>query len=111
MSSWIWTVVLVASSGLLNVTGVTLLKHAATTGSNVSAIVGALSWSATSIVFLTLLRTEHPIAVLSTVTSAAGFLAVIAVGLAFGEILSLRQTFAIALLILGIVLLNLPANT
>ncbi|WP_415402439.1 hypothetical protein [Tateyamaria sp. SN3-11] len=111
MSGWIWTAVLVASSGLLNVTGVTLLKHAATTGSNVSAIVGALSWSSTSIVFLMLLRTEHPIAVLSTVTSAAGFLAVIAVGLAFGEILSLRQTLAIALLILGMVLLGLPAST
>jgi hypothetical protein len=35
----------------------------------------------------------------------------IAIGLAFGKILSPRQTLAIALLILGMLLLSLPANT
>lgn len=111
MSGWICTTGLVVSSAILNVGGVTLLKHAANTGSGLSAIGGTLMWAATSAVFLMLMRTGQPIAVLSTVTSAAGFLAVVAVGLAFGDILSLRQAFAISLLILGMVLLSLPAST
>jgi multidrug transporter EmrE-like cation transporter len=100
---------LVCFSAALNVVGVVLLKHAHMSGSGVAAIAAALAWAATSVVYLMLLdRSEHPLAILSTVTSAASLMAVIAVGLAYGETLTMRQVLAIGLLILGILLLSLP---
>jgi len=103
-----WTAGLVIAGAILNVLGVVLLKHSAVSGSATAAIAGAIAWAATSVVYLTLLKSsDHPLAVLSTVTSAAGFLAVIAVGLAYGELLSFRQSLAIFLLIIGMVLLSL----
>lgn len=102
---------LVVLSATLNVTGATLLKLAAETGSGAAAIGGCLAWAATSAIFLALLRMDHPLALLSTVTSAVGFLAVMAVGMFFGEVLTGRQMVAVGLMMIGMVLLGLPART
>ncbi|WP_299283293.1 hypothetical protein [uncultured Tateyamaria sp.] len=100
---------LVCLGAALNVVGVGFLKHAEVSGSGVAAIAGALAWAATSVVYLSLLgRSDQPIAVLSTVTSAAGLFAVVAIGVAYGEVLTMRQALAVGLLFLGIVLLSLP---
>lgn len=102
------TVAMLVSSAVLNVTGVTLLRYASTSGNGIAAVCGCLCWAATSAVFLGLLNTGQKIAILSTLTASLGFLAVIVVGLFFGETLSHRQVAAIGLLIIGMALLSLP---
>lgn len=109
MSGSLATAGLVVAGAVLNVIGVGLLKQAQVSGSGIAAIGGALAWAATSVVYLSLLKSSgQPIAVLSTVTSAAGLLAVIAVGWAYAEVPTLRQALAICLMFLGTVLLSLP---
>lgn len=110
MAEYFGTATLVMASAAFNLVGVLLLRHAAETGSGLAAISGALAWAMTAAVFLALLRTQYPLAVLSTVTSAAGFLAVIAIGAAYGDSLSPRQALAIALMVLGMFLLSVPRN-
>lgn len=106
--STLCTVGLVIAGAVLNVLGVILLKHSAVSGSATAAIAGAIAWAATSVVYLTQLKLSgQQLAVLSTVTSAASFLAVIVIGLAYGELLSFRQSLAIFLLIFGMVFLSL----
>lgn len=109
MSTWVWTAGLIAGSAVLNVSGVVLLRIADQSGNSVLAVLGCMCWAATSAIFLSLLNTGHHLAVLSTLTSAAGALAVILIGnLLFDQHLSHRQLAGIGVLIAGMTLLSLP---
>ncbi len=104
-------ITLLLGNTILNVLGITLLRHSLNIASPVAAVLGCLCWAGTSAVFLMLLSSGKELAVLATVTASLGFIAVIFVGLAFGEELSLRQLLAITLLVAGIALLSLPKAT
>lgn len=109
MGQFLSSAVLVVTSAALNVGGVALLKHAMATGSATAAVAGALAWAATSMVFLELLRAEQSLAVVAAITSAAGYLAVVAIGVAvYNEVPTLRQVIGMGALIVGMALLSLP---
>lgn len=105
------TVVLVCGGAALNLAGVLLLKHASETGSNFTAIAGCLGWAATALVFLKLLQSDEALPVVSILTSATGFLAVIVFGAVFyGEVLNSRQWWGVGVILLGLTLVGVPAK-
>lgn len=104
-----WTIVLLVCSGALNAAGVVALRFAHGSGDALAGIAGALCWAATSLVFLALLRAEQQVAVVAAMTSAAGILVVALIGVAFGDVLSLRQFVALAAMVGAILIFLLPA--
>ncbi|MGH1356534.1 MAG: hypothetical protein ACRBBS_15835 [Thalassovita sp.] len=109
MLSQFWTIGLLVCSGALNAAGVAALRFEHGSGNVLVGVVGALCWAATSLVFLALLRADQGVAVVAALTSAAGILVVALIGVAFGEVLSLRQGLALALMIAAILIFLLPA--
>lgn len=102
---------LLLGSAALNVAGVTLLKLASASGTAIPAVLGSLCWGGSAAVFLELLKLDRPIAVLGPLTSAAGFLALIAIGAAFwGEHLNRHQVGSLCLLVLSMALFSLSSG-